>query len=182
MRRSSAALLTGLVLTMLLAGCSTGLQDSPAPKPTGACDPQRQHVVDPVRDSVQPSRYPDPPATRSAASVERYVVAFERAYARNEALSRESTRVQVAVSAVRVTEEGTTWIVELVSRTNTWAAGTPAASATPTVVHGDGPRVPVTYRLTDRALYRMEGSGNGKPTGGSRESAPGGVTVACLER
>lgn len=183
MHHRRPVLLVLLAGSMLLAGCS--MVGEPGTTPTANpqdCEPVERDTVDPFRDSVEPSEWPDPPQTRTASSVERYVVDVERAYSRNEALRPDSTRVEVVVTGSTVSKEGDTWVVELTSRTNTWAAGTAMGSATPTVVHGDGPYVPVTYRLTDRALYRIEDSDDGSPTRDKPPATPRGRTLVCFDR
>jgi hypothetical protein len=193
-----------LVALLVFAGCTTALGPSgagtgsptttPVPPPSatptadpsatpGECEAVEQRTVDPFRDDVEPSEFLDPPAAWNRSSVERYVVAFEEAYARNGALREESTRVDVLVAEVSVERRDGAWVVDLVSRTNTWAQGRATGTATATVVHGDGARVPVTYRLTDRALYREEGRVGGTPSGSAASTrAPrDGRTVRCFE-
>lgn len=183
-------LLAALILSIVIAGCSATTGIGPTATPTKAtpmtsspirCTADRQHVVDPMRDSVEPSEYPEPPDQWTASSVEAYVVGVEKAYSRNDALRRESTRVEVAVSGVSVTREGDTWFVELTSRTNTWAAGTATGSATPTVIHGDGALVPVVYRLTGRALYRTEGAVTATPSTTPAPTTPAGPPLVCFD-
>jgi hypothetical protein len=130
----------------------------------GECDAVEQDPVDPFREDVEPSELPDSPEEWNRSSVEEYVVAFERAWSRNGALRTTSTNVEVIVGDVSVERSGDEWVVELTSRTNTWAQGRATGTATATVVHGDGAKVPVTYRLTDRALYREEGRIGGTPS------------------
>jgi hypothetical protein len=87
----------------------------------------------------------------------------------------------VIVGDVSVERHDGTWIVDLTSRTNTWVQGRATGTATATVVHGDGARVPVTYRLTDRALYRVEGSPGGTLSGGPTRTPEQGRPVACFD-
>lgn len=205
MERARPALLTALLAGMLvLAGCTaapgsggdgTGTPTlTPATPPTdtpagtatasstpGECEAVEQRTVDPFRDDVEPSEFPDPPAAWNRSSVERYVVGFEAAYARNGALREESREVNVLVAEVSVERRDGAWVVDLVSRTNTWAQGRATGTATATVVHGDGARIPVAYRLTDRGLYRAERD-IGQPPSGTPTPTPGGWTpVACFE-
>lgn len=160
--------------------------DTPTGTPTdtsGECEAVAQHPVDPFREDVEPSELPEPPAEWNRSSVERYVVAFEEAYARNEALRTDSTRVEVTVGEVSVERRDEAWVVDLVSRTNTWAQGRATGTATATVVHGDGARIPVTYRLTDRALFRKAGTVAGTPSSDTTPRAEpwSGPAVACFE-
>jgi hypothetical protein len=153
---------------------------TPTPTP-GECEGVERNPVDPFREEVEPSKYPGPPEEWNRTSIERYVVAFEEAWARNGALREESTEVNVLVAEVSVERRDGAWVVELVSRTNTWAQGRASGTATATVVHGDGARIPVTYRLTDRALYRTERD-VGEPPSGTPTPTPGGWTpVACFD-
>lgn len=184
MRGRRVCLLAMLAGTVVLAGCSAGFGGgiSPTPTPgTGECEPHDQHVVDPFRESVEPSEMPEAPDRLTESTVEAYVVDVEKAYSRNDALRYESTRVTVSVSSVQVDREGDTWIVELTSQTNTWAAETASGSTTPIVIHGDGALVPVMYRLTDRALYRTEGSVGGTPSATAGPTTPGGRTIVCFD-
>lgn len=210
-RRSRRTLLLALLAgSLVLAGCTATLDgggsgtptmtpappptDSPSETPTGSphgspsatpgeCVVVERPVADPFRADVEPSERPEPPGEWNRSSVERYVVAFEEAYARNEALRNTSTRVGVIVGDVSVERTDGAWVVELTSRTNTWAQGRATGTATATVVHGDGSYVPVTYRLTDRALYRTEGTVGGTPS--SSETPIGvsedGPAVACFD-
>lgn len=169
------------VLLVLLAGCTgtlPGTAEEPSPTSTtadrpGDCSESARTTVDPYRDDVEPSPLPDRPTTLNRSSVEAYVVAYEEAYARNGALRAESTQVSTVVGNVRVEETADGWTVHLTSRTNTWVRGTDTGDGTPTEVHGDGPRVPVVYRLTDDRLVRAEGEYGETP------SAAGGATVEC---
>jgi len=158
--------------------------DRPTPTATstpGECEAVERGTVDPFREDVTPSEYPEPPEEWNRSSVERYVVAFEAAWARNGALREDSTEVNVLVAEVSVERRDEAWVVDLVSRTNTWAQGRATGTATATVVHGDGARIPVTYRLTDRALYRIERD-VGEPPSGTPTPTPGGWTpVACFD-
>lgn len=184
MRRRRVALMTVLAVTVVLAGCVAAFGGDTSPTPTAGtedCSPDEQHVVDPFRESVEPSEFPETPDQWTASTVEAYVVDVEKAYSRNDALRHESTRVTVSVSGVSVTREGDAWIVELTSRTNTWAAGTAAGSATPTVIHGDGAQIPVVYRLTDRALYRTEGTVGGQPSATTEPTTPAGRILVCFD-
>jgi len=201
------ALLTAFLAGMLvLAGCTaapgsggdgTGTStltpvtpptDTPAGTPTPTttrapreCEAVEQRTVDPFREDVEPSEFPEPPEERNRSSVEQYVAAFEAAYARNDALRGDSTKVNVLVAEVSVERRDGTWVVDLVSRTNTWAQGRATGTATATVVHGDGARITVTYRLTDRGLYRAE-RGVGEPPSGTPTPTPRGWTpVACFD-
>ncbi len=181
MRRRRGILLAVLAVTVTIAGCSA-LVGGPTPTPTTEdCTPDEQHVVDPFRESVEPSEFPEPPDQWTASSVEAYVVGVEKAYSRNDALRHESTRVTVSVSSVQVVREGESWVIQLTSRTNTWAAGTATGSGTPTVIHGDGALVPVVYRLTDRALYRTEGDVGGNPSATTEPPTPTGRTLVCFD-
>ncbi|MEF8840426.1 MAG: hypothetical protein V5A62_02215 [Haloarculaceae archaeon] len=202
-RTCRRALLTALLAGMLmLAGCTAvpgGGGDgtrtptlTPVTPPTGSppgtstptpgeCDTVEQGTVDPFREDVEPSELPDPPAEWNRSSIERYVVAFEEAYSRNAALRTTSTRVEVIVGDVSVERSGDTWVVELTSRTNTWAQGRATGTATATVVHGDGARIPVTYHLTDRGLYRTQRSVGGPSSGSPTATPDRGIPVACFE-
>ena len=140
-----------------------------------------QATVDPFRDDVEPRDLPDPPATWNRSSVERYVVAFEEAWAYNEALEVATKSVSVIVGDVSVERRGGVWVVELTTRTNTWVQDRTTGTATATVVHADGPPVPVTYRLTDRALYRNEGRVGGTPSGSPTTTREHRVPVACFD-
>ena len=184
---SLVALTALLAASLMLAGCTAtpggeGGTPTLTPTPTpGECDAVEQHPVDPFREDVEPSEPPDPPGEWNRSSVERYVVAFEEAYSRNAALRNASTRVEVTVGDVSVQRSGDVWVVGLTSRTNTWAQGRATGTATATVVHGDGAHIPVTYRLTDRALYRTERSVGG-PSSESPTATPGrGTPVACFD-
>jgi hypothetical protein len=125
---------------------------------------------------VTPSEFPDRPADPTAGTVESYVVAFEEAYSRNEALFEDTKRVTVYTGDVSVKRVNGTRVVDLVSVTNTWAQGTATDGETATVVHGDGPRIPVRYHLTDDGLYRNELDYDETPVPGEY-----GRTVACFE-
>jgi hypothetical protein len=140
-----------------------------------------QATVDPSRDDVEPRDLPDPPAAWNRSSVERYVVAFEEAWAYNEALEVATESVSVIVGDVSVERRGGVWVVELTTRTNTWVQDRTTGTATATVVHGDGAPVPVTYRLTDRALYRNEGRVGGTPSGSPTATPEQRVPVACFD-
>jgi hypothetical protein len=129
---------------------------TPYPTPTGECDAVERQTVDPFRDDVEPSDLPERPSNLTAGSVETYVAEFEEAYARNGALSAGSTQVNTLVTVEDVSDRDGAWVVDLVSRTNTWAQGTASGTATATVVHGDGARIPVRYHLTSEGLYRQE--------------------------
>lgn len=153
------------------AGSST-----PYPTPSGECDAVDRETVDPFRDDVEPSPIPDRPDELTVDSVESYVAEFEEAYARNGALYEDSTEVNTLVVVENVTHREGVWVVDLVSRTNTWAQGTATGTATATVVHGDGPRVPVRYHLTADGLYRLELGYDETPVAGEY-----GVPVACFE-
>lgn len=183
-RRAATALLLALALT---ASCLTALDDGTGATPTDTaaenCTPVDRHTVDPDRDSVEPSELPDRPPTWNESSVRAYVVAFEKAYARNGALAETSTRVEVAVTDVSVSTVDGTWVVRLTSRTNTWAQGRPDGNRTATPVHGDGPYVPVVYHLTDSGLYRTEDVDAGSPSASATRTATTerGVAVACFE-
>jgi hypothetical protein len=195
--RSTLAILVALAALVVLGGCISapsggpatdasspqGTHDptgtigtdatSPGTVPTGECDPVERATVDPVREDLSPRDLPAPPSSRDRGSVREYVVAFEKAYSHNDALSKTSTRVSVSVYDVEVRATDRGWVVSLVSVTNTWAAGTNSAGGTPTVVHGDGHRVPVTYHLFADRLYRVEFG---------YDATPGdelGVVVAC---
>lgn len=188
MRRALPLLaLVGLLFT---AGCLSAVgpwsptpktpQDTetatPYPTPTADCDPVEQQTVDPSRDDVEPSDFPDRPAELTVESVEAYVSGFERAFARNRRLSKESTQVNTMVTVEDATERNGTWVVDVVSRTNTWAQGTERAGETATVVHGDGARIPVRYHLTDEGLYRLELGYDETPPAGEY-----GPAVACVD-
>lgn len=198
-RRRQVRLLA-LLAVLLLAGCTAApgsegeATGSPTPARTatpaltptetpGECVAVAPATVDPVREGVEPSERPDPPREWNRSSVERYVVAFEEAYSRNAALRRDTREVTVVVGDVAVERRDGAWMVDLVSRTNTWVQGRASGTGTATVVHGDGASVPVTYRVTDRALYREEGriggtpSASGAPTDGARDW----TTVACFD-
>jgi hypothetical protein len=192
MDRRRVLLTALLAASSVFAGCTTTLGGGGTPTPThastpgtpaetptstpggtptatpsatpGECDAVEQHPVDPFREDVEPSELPEPPEEWNQSSVEEYVVAFERAWSRNAALRTTSTNVEVIVGEVAVGRSGDAWVVELTSRTNTWAQGRATGTATATVVHGDGANVPVTYRLTDRALYREERRIGGTPS------------------
>lgn len=186
MLSTRTALLVALAVALPLAGCTTTLNGGGTPAHTTApsdCTPQVRETVDPVRDGVDPSAFPDRPATWNESSVRSYVVAFEEAYARNGALRETSTRVEVSVTDVSVSETDGAWVVHLASQTNTWAKSVDAGTATPTVVHGDGARVPVVYHLTDRGLYRREAAMGGTPSASAtRTTRPErGVAVACFD-
>ena len=195
MDRRQVAPTVVLAVSLVLAGCVAipggGGSETPGGAPSetwtltptpGECDAVERNPVDPFREDVEPSELPDPPEVWNRSSVERYVVAFEEAYSRNEALRTTSTRVEVIVGDVSVERSDGEWVVELTSRTNTWAQGRGTGTATATVVHGDGANVPVTYRLTDRALYREEGRVGGTPSS-SVTTAPERLAerpVVCL--
>jgi len=187
MQPTRAALYGSVALSVILVGCTSVVNDgstlsaTPSPVPTN-CTPDDLPVVDPIRDSVEPSDYPETPETWTDASVEQYVVGVERVVARNDALRRESTRVEVVVSDVTVDRNDGTWIVELTSRTNTWAAGTPVGSRTPTVVHGDGPNVPIVYRVTDQALYRRVGDTGTTPNRNTASQSTQGRIIVCFDQ
>lgn len=192
--RRSALLTVSLLVVVLFAGCTsaigpagTGSPDGTpdatptetpdvTPMPNETCEAVDQQTADPYREDVEPSEFPDPPATWNDSSVEAYVTAFEESYSRNAALSEISTRVSTHVSDVSVTETDRGWEVSLTSRTNTWAAGTDTAEGTPTVVHGDGARIPVTYHVTDEGLYRLESDYGETPDPDAL-----GTPVACFE-
>lgn len=187
MQRRDGALLL-LVVAVLAAGCTSTLagERGATPTPTDTpeeCTPVVQQTVDPYRGSVEPSAFPDRPETWNESSVETYVVAVERAYSRNTALVAASTRVEVSVSDVSVSTDGDTWVVHLTSRTFTWARPTVDGTRTATPVHGDGPYVPVVYRLTDRGLYRsVVTDGTGTPSASATRTEPKqGVAVTCFE-
>lgn len=146
------------------------------PTATGDCVPVEQQTVDPYRDDVEPSEFPDRPDELTTASVETYVAAFEQAFARNLRLSKESTQVDTMVTVENVSEQNGTWVVDVVSRTNTWAQGTESAEGTATVVHGDGARIHVRYHLTDVGLYRNELGYDETPVAGEF-----GRAVACFD-
>lgn len=181
--------LVALAGLLVLAGCLSAVgpgsptpatpdgTDTPTPHPTpsGDCDAVEQETVDPYRDDVEPSEFPEHPAELTAESVEAYVSAYETAYARNAALSEDSTEVNTLVEVENVTERNGTWVVDLVSRTNTWAQGTESGTATATVVHGDGARIHVRYHLTDEGLYRLELGYDETPQPGAY-----GQAVACF--
>lgn len=157
--RFAALLAVGVVV---LAGCTAGPlgtdePPSPTESPAGTCTEHQRETVDPYRDAVEPSELPERPDTLTRASVRDYVVAYERAYARNGRLERISTEVSTNVQDVSVSQTGNGWVVRLTSQTNTWAAGTDTADGTPTVVHGDGAELPVAYLLTDDRLVRSVG-------------------------
>ena len=192
--------LIALLAVLLLAGCTAApgngdeATGSPTPTPTatpadtptrtpGECVAVDPTTVDPFREGVEPSDRPDPPREWNRSSVERYVVAFEEAYSRNAALRTDTREVTVVVGEVSVERRDDAWMVDLVSRTNTWVQGRATGTATATVVHGDGPYVPVTYRVTDRALSREEGRVGGTPSasGEPTDSARDWVTVACFD-
>lgn len=183
-RRSVLALLVAVAL----AGCVSGLPGagspaSPAGSPSGTptatpteCTEQRQTPVDPVREDVTPSTYPDRPATWNESTVRTYVVAFEEAWSRNRHLRPETKRVTVGVWDVSVVATDDGYRVRLTSQTNTWYGGPAEGNRTATVVHGDGPHLSVAYHLTEDRLVRTEG-GRETPTVG-----PGtGRTVRCFE-
>lgn len=178
---------TALLLALTAAGCLTALDDGAGVTPTDttpeSCTPVDRTTVDPYRDSVEPSALPDRPATWNESSVRAYVVAFERAYARNGALAEHSTQVEVSVTDVSVSKAGDTWVVSLTSQTNTWAQGRPDGNKTATPVHGDGPYVPVVCHLTDSGLYRTEDADTGSPSASATRTAATerGVAVACFE-
>ena len=150
--------------------------ETPYPTPAAECDAYERETVDPYRDDVEPSPFPELPSNRTAASVESHVVAFEEAYSRNEALFEDSKRVATYTQDVSVRRVNGTWVVDLVSVTNTWAQGPPTDGETATVVHGDGPRVPVRYHLSDDGLYRNELDYDETPVPGEY-----GRAVACYE-
>ena len=167
--RRALPLLT-LIALLVLGGCLSAVgpggpdsatpdaTDTPTPvrTPTGECVVDEQQTVDPYRDDVEPSDLPHRPTNRSVSSVEAYVVGFEKAYARNQRLSRASTQVNTMVTLEAIEERDGTWVVDVVSRTNTWVQGTDTADGTPTEVHGDGARIHVRYHLTEDALYRLQ--------------------------
>ena len=80
------------------------------------------------------------------------------------------------VTVENVTEWNWTSTVDVTSRTNTWAQGTDTAEGTPTVVHGDGARIPVRYHLPDEGLDRLELGDDATPLAGEA-----GRAVACAE-
>jgi hypothetical protein len=182
--------LVALASLLVLAGCLSAVgpgsptpetpdrtdTPSPYPTPTGACDAVDQQTVDPYRDDVEPSDLPSRPTNLTAESVEAYVASFEEAYARNGALSDASTQVNTLVTVENVTERDGTWVVDLVSRTNTWAQGTAAGTATATVVHGDGASIHVRYQLSSEGLYRQELGYDETP-----QSGQFGRPVTCLD-
>jgi len=195
-----AALTALLAVLLAFAGCTAALDGAgggtdtpttvppssgmPSGTPTatpGECVAVGPATVDPFREGVEPSGRPEPPDEWNRSSVERYVVAFEAAYARNAALRVNTREASVIVGDVSVDRRDGTWIVDLTSRTNTWVQGRATGTATATVVHGDGARVPVTYRLTDRALYRVEGSPGGTLSGGPTRTPEQGRPVACFD-
>lgn len=175
-RRPALAVLVAVVL----AGCVGGAPGpaSPAsPTATGDdCTQEDRTAVDPVRADVTPSPYPDRPAAWDESAVRDYVVAFEEAWARNEHLRAGTKRVEVLVADVTVRQVDGGYRVDLVSRTNTWHGGLREDDETATVVHGDGPRIPVAYHLSDRRLVRAAGDHRVTPTVGPTA----GRTVRCF--
>lgn len=187
MRRALPAV--ALVGLLLVAGCLSAVgpgtqtpespdsteTPTPYPTPSGECEAYEPETVDPYRDDVEPSDLPHRPDELTAASVEAYVSGFEKAFARNRRLSKESTQVNTMVTVENVTDRNGTWVVDVVSRTNTWAQGTDTSAGTPTVVHGDGARIHVRYHLTEEGLYRKEVGYDETPVAGEY-----GRAVACF--
>jgi hypothetical protein len=183
--------LVALAAVLVTAGCLSSVgPGSPTPEtpddraetptphqtPSGECEAVERETVDPFRDDVEPSPIPDRPEELTADSVESYVAEFEKSYARNGALFEDSRRVNTLVVVENVTRREGVWVVDLVSRTNTWAQGTATGTATATVVHGDGARISVRYHLTADGLYRLELGYDETPVPGKY-----GVPVACFE-
>lgn len=182
--------LLALVALLLTAGCLSAVgpgsptpespddteTPTPYPTPSDECEAYEPETVDPYRDDVEPSELPDRPGELTAASVEIYVSGFEQAFARNRRLSKESTQVNTMVTVENVTDRNGTWVVDVISRTNTWAQGTESAEGTATVVHGDGARIHVRYHVTDEGLYRQELGYDETPVAGEY-----GRAVACVD-
>lgn len=178
-----------VLVTVALAGCVGGPFGAGAPSSPGntsdttptstptECTEERLSVTDPIRDDVNPSPYPDRPATWNESSVRAYVVAFEHAWSRNQQLREATKRVTVAVSDVSVTATGDGYRVRLTSRTNTWYGGPAEGTETATIVHGDGAYIPVAYHLTDGRLVRAEGGYDSTPTVGPLD----GRTIRCFD-
>ncbi|WP_276261199.1 hypothetical protein [Haloglomus litoreum] len=75
-----AVALAGCVGGPFGAGAPSSPGDTPdtAPTPTPTeCTEERLSITDPIRDDVNPSPYPDRPATWNETSVRAYIVAFE---------------------------------------------------------------------------------------------------------
>ncbi|PSP98898.1 hypothetical protein BRC89_05770 [Halobacteriales archaeon QS_4_70_19] len=166
-----------VLVVVALAGCVGGLPGpgslaSPAGSPDGTstatpteCTGPNQTPVDPIREDVTPSAYPDGPETWDESSVRAYVVGFQEAWSRNQHLRPETKRVTVSVWDVSVTSTDDGYRVRLTSQTNTWYGGPAEGNRTATTVHGDGPHLSVGYYLSDDRLVRTEG-GRETPTVG----------------
>jgi hypothetical protein len=178
-----------LLVAVALAGCVGGAvgpgspvspTDTPDAAPTdtpGECTEPDRTPVDPVREGVTPSEYPDRPEEWTESSAREYVVAFEEAWSRNERLRPDTRRVTTSVWDVSVLTVEDGYRVRLTSQTNTWYGGPADGNETATVVHGDGPQVPVAYHLSDGRLVRAEGDHQSTPTVGPAT----GWTARCFD-
>lgn len=184
-RRTTLAVLVAVAL----AGCVGGAvgpgspaapTDTPDATPTytpGECTEPNRTPVDPVREDVAPSQYPDRPEEWTESSVREYVVAFEEAWSRNERLRPDTERVTTNVWDVSVLPVEDGYRVRLTSQTNTWYGGPAEGNETATIVHGDGAHIPVAYHLSDGRLVRAEGDHQSTPT-----VSPGiGQTIRCFD-
>lgn len=182
-RRTTLAVLVAVALAGCVGGAlgpgaptSPATPASPTATPPGECTAERRTPVDPVREDVTPSDYPERPAEWNASSVRAYVVAFEEAWARNAHLRADTKQVVTYVSEPTVRRVDDGYRVRLVSQSNTWHGGLPEGNGTATVVHGDGAPIPVAYHLSEGRLVRAEGDYEATPTVG-----PGaGRAVRCF--
>lgn len=165
---------TGVVCALLLltAGCLGGTADPASPTtPTASatstfadqCTAVEKTVVDPSRESVTPSELPDGPPRMTESAVAKYVVAYEEAYGRNQLLRDDTKRAnqQVSEPTVRAVDGG--FIVEVQTYESYTRQREPFGNETVTAVVADGPRVDVSYLVTEDRLLRAEGDFDGAP-------------------
>ena len=159
MRR--AVLLTILALLVVLAGCAS-TTPGVSTRTTVSCSDSVRSTVDPS-GPVDPASFPSRPGSLNNSTAKRYVVAYERAYAHNGALTADTTNASVSVGNVSVTKVGSAYEVRIWSQVNT-------SDRDGTTHVGD--RVLATYNVTSSNLVRADGTG-------SYPSTSAGIVVEC---
>lgn len=139
----------------------TATDDVPDRTVTGECEAVTVTTVDPAREDVSPDPLPERPSMDNATAVREYAAAYERAYVRNTGLERDTTQYEVYAynASVRAVENG-----YLVTMTAGWwynEAAVTTATATPTVVHADGPEYRVAYLVLEDRLLRSQAAREG---------------------
>lgn len=157
-----------LAVLVLLAGCTSGGTATSQPGQTEAttdtaerattaatCTESTQSTVNPIRDAVTPSAFPDRPDELTHDSVTQFVENYERAHKRNAILEPDTSSVGVSVTVqnVRTVEGGYLVTVDGVYYYNVADVVT---RGTATEIHADGPPYTALYYVSEDRIQRTE--------------------------